>query len=130
MKQATCSCAQLRVACDGEPLKVSICHCDACRKRTGSAFGAAVFYPRGKISAQGEERMFTRPADSGRNVTFHFCPHCGSNVWWEPERMPDRVGVALGAFADPDFPMPDQSVSDARRYSWIKFPEAMQKRAE
>ncbi|HEY7979342.1 MAG TPA: GFA family protein [Rhizomicrobium sp.] len=130
MRQARCSCGQLRVVCEGEPAKVSICHCDACRLRTGSVFGIAVFYPREAVKAEGDQRDHTRKADSGRNVTFHFCPYCGSSVWWEPERMPDRVAVALGAFADPDFPMPDQSVNDARRYKWIEFPEAMQKRAE
>jgi hypothetical protein len=130
MKQAACSCGQLRVDCDGEPLKVSICHCDACRLRTGSAFGIAVFYPRDAVTAQGEQRDHMRKADSGRNVTFHFCPQCGSSVWWEPDRMPDRVAGALGAFADAEFPMPDQSVNDARRYKWIEFPDALQKRVE
>jgi hypothetical protein len=130
MKRATCGCGQLRADCDGDPLKVSICHCDACRRRTGSAFGIAVFFSRAAVMVEGEARTHTRKADSGRDVTFHFCPHCRSSVWWEPERMPDRVAVALGAFADPDFPMPDQSVSDARRYKWIAFPDAMQKRAE
>ena len=130
MRQAQCSCGQLREACEGAPLKVSVCHCDACRLRTGSAFGIAVFYPRGAVKAEGGERTHTRKADSGFDVIFHFCPHCGSSVWWEPSRTPDRVAVALGAFADPNFPMPDQSVNDARRYPWIEFPAAMQRRKE
>lgn len=89
-----------------------------------------MFYPRAAVKAEGEDRTHTRKGDSGFDVTFHFCPHCGSSVWWEPSRMPDHIGVALGAFADPEFPMPDQSVNDARRYKWIEFPGAMQKRAE
>jgi hypothetical protein len=128
MKQARCSCGKLRVSCEGAPSGVSICHCDACRRRTGSAFGIAAFYPRHAVRIEGAARAFTRDSDSGHAVTFHFCPDCGSTIWWEPARKPDMIGIGIGAFADPDYPMPDQSVSDARRYGWIAFPDAMAKR--
>ena len=130
MKQAQCSCGGLRVLCEGAPVSVSICHCDACRRRTGSAFGIAAFYPRDAVRVEGAARAFTRDSDSGHAVTFHFCPDCGSTIWWEPSRKPGMIGVGIGAFADPDYPMPDQSVSDARRYAWVQFPEAMKRRAE
>ena len=58
-------------------------------------------------------------------MTFHSCAICGSNLWWEPERMPHLVGVAVGAFADPDFPMPEQAVWTEEMHSWIRLPEAM-----
>jgi hypothetical protein len=41
----------------------------------------------------------------------HFCPECGSTVFWEPARMPRLIGVTVGAFGDPSFPRPEQSVS-------------------
>ena len=130
MKEAQCSCGKLSVLCEGEPAMVSICHCDACRRRTGSAFGIAAFYPRAAVRIEGERRAFTRDSDAGHAVTFHFCPDCGSTLYWEPSRKPDMIGVGIGAFADPDYPMPDQSVSDGRRYSWVQFPEAMKRRAD
>jgi hypothetical protein len=52
-------------------------------------------------------------------VNFHFCPLCGSTVFWGPERKPDAVGVAVGSFADPAFPSPSQSVYDERRHAWV-----------
>ncbi len=125
---AHCSCGQLRALCDGAPDKVSICHCNECRRRTGSAFGIAAFYPRERVRAQGREKTFSRNADSGFAVLFHFCPDCGASIYWEPSRKPDMIGVAAGAFADPKLPMPDQSVSDDMRHAWIAFPEAMTKR--
>ena len=36
---AACHCGQLHLAVEGEPFAVSICHCLACQRRTGSAFG-------------------------------------------------------------------------------------------
>ena len=129
-RKAECSCGQLWVACRGEPEKVSICHCDACRRRTGSAFGISVFYKRENAQAGGESISFKRDADAGFAVIFHFCPHCGSTLFWEPSRKPGMIGVAAGAFAEADFAMPEQSVWDSHRYGWIEFPQAMQRRPE
>jgi hypothetical protein len=33
--------------------------------------------------------------------------------------MPDLIGVAAGAFADPAFPAPSQSVWQERRHPWV-----------
>ena len=46
-----------------------------------------------------------RSCDSG-GVTYHFCPVCGSTVYWELAIAPDFLGVAVGTFADPSFPPP------------------------
>ena len=122
-RTATCACGQLRVVCRGEPLKVSLCHCLDCQKRTGSTYGIAAFFAREEVTAEGRANTFTRKSDSGFDVTFRFCPNCGSNVYWEPARMPDLIGVAVGAFADPSFPAPTQSVWNERRHPWVRFPE-------
>jgi hypothetical protein len=45
-------------------------------------------------------------------MTFHFCPECGSTLFWEPERIPQPIGVAVGAVADPSFPQPERSTTN------------------
>ena len=100
---------------------VSLCHCRACQKRTGSTFGIAAFFPSEAVEAQGTSQSYTRPSDSGHSVTFHFCPTCGSTVFWMPERKPDAVAVAVGAFADPDFAAPTKAVHSASRHAWVTF---------
>ncbi len=114
-----CGCGQLRATCRAEPRLVSVCHCLDCQRRTGSAFGIAAFWPRDAVSAEGRAGIFTRPGASGLSIRFHFCPDCGSTVYWEPERRPDMVAVAVGAFADPDFPPPTQAVWAERRHPWV-----------
>jgi hypothetical protein len=51
-------------------------------------------------------------------VTSHFCPVCGSTVYWELTVAPDVLAVAVGAFADPGFPPPRFSVYERRRHAW------------
>ena len=118
-RTATCACGQLQVACSGEPLRVAVCHCLDCQKRTGSPFGAAAFFARKDIAATGTWKTFQRSSASGATVSFHFCSDCGSTVFWERERSPDLVGVAVGSFADPAFPAPSLSVFDERRHAWV-----------
>ena len=116
---AACACGQVRVACQGEPLKVSLCHCRECQRRSGGPFGVAAFFPSEAVAVTGETQAFRRASDSGFDVVFHFCPRCGSTLWWQAQRMPDRIAVASGAFADPDFPAPTQAVYREHRHVWL-----------
>ena len=116
---ATCACGQLSIRCLGEPTKVSLCHCLACQKRTGSTYGVAAFFWRKDVEPQGATQSYTRQSDSGHPITFHFCPDCGSTVFWKPHRKPDTMAVAVGSFADPTFPPPTQAVFTAQRHPWV-----------
>ena len=122
---AECHCGSVRLRCEGEPAKVSICCCIACQRRTGSVFSAAVFFKRERVSVTGKTQTYARPSASGFQVTFHFCPVCGSNPFWLPDRLPDRIGVAIGAFADPNFQRPDQAVWTKSRHAWLDLPSDM-----
>jgi hypothetical protein len=122
IRQASCACGQLKLACEGGPVRISMCHCLACQKRTGSAFGVQARFPRERVTVEGRASQFTRTADSGNTITFNFCPACGSTVCWQVSNQPDLVAVAVGAFADPKFPAPRHSVYEKRRHSWVSVP--------
>ena len=103
-----------------------MCHCLDCQRRTGSAFSVAVFYAREQVTVEsGASQWFERPSASGFPVRFHFCGQCGSNVYWEPARLPELIGVAIGAFADPAFPSPQQSVWTRDKHEWLELPAAI-----
>jgi len=72
---ATCSCGQLSVTCEGEPVRISMCHCLECQKRTGSTFGAQARWPREKVTISGSSTQYVRVGDSGNKVTFIFVRH-------------------------------------------------------
>ncbi len=122
-RSASCSCGQLSARCEGEPVRISMCHCLACQRRTGSIFGVQARFPRDRVVVHGDAREYVRIADSGGKLTFRFCPACGSTVCYELDTMPGLVAVAVGAFADPAFPPPAFSVYGARRHPWAAFPE-------
>jgi hypothetical protein len=106
---AACDCGRLRATCEGEPVRVSVCHCLECQKRTGSVFGVSARYPKEKVKAEGPSRQYTRIADSGFKVTFDFCPSCGTTVHWHRGREgwgpSDSEGLCvLGHAPIPAFP--------------------------
>jgi len=107
-----------------------MCHCLDCQRRTGSLFGIAAFFDREVVSVvAGVSKTFTRDSSYvGSLVTFHFCPECGSTVFWERESVPGLIGVAVGSFADPSFPQPDQSVWMAHKHPWLSLPDGMRRR--
>jgi hypothetical protein len=117
---AACNCGQLRLTCEGEPLRVSMCHCLECQRRTGAVFANQAWFEPRQIALSGTATEFTRLGDSGRSVTFRFCPVCGSTVYWEAEGFPGMIAVAVGAFADPDFPAPTLSGWERRRHHWVE----------
>ena len=121
--EASCHCGQLRLKLSGNPQLVSSCHCQACQRRTGAVFGAQAFFPKSQVvSMVGEHRAFRRQGDSGNWLTFQFCPTCGSTVFWGGEQAPDTICVAVGTFADPDFPAPSRTIWTETKHDWLPFP--------
>lgn len=121
-REAGCSCGQLRLLAEGEPLRVSVCHCLACQRRTGSAFGFQARFPRERVTVTGDARDYVRISDDGEPRTFRFCPECGATVYYVLESAPDVIAVPVGAFADPAFPEPHVSVWERRKHGWVLPP--------
>lgn len=121
-RRASCCCGQLAVTCEGEPVRVGVCHCLACQQRTGSIFGVQARFSRDKVTHEGRAREYVRVGDDGCRLTFRFCPECGSTVWYTIDADPDLVGVPVGGFADPAFPPPTYSVYENRRHPWAHTP--------
>ena len=90
MRQAACSCRQLTLTIEGEPTRISICHCLECQRRTGAVISNQARFRREQITIAGNSTAWTRMAESGNALTFHFCPTCGSAVF---STSTDRTGT-------------------------------------
>lgn len=124
-RTASCQCGQLCIEVHGDPLGVGVCHCLACQRRTGSVFAALASFAA-PYTVSGRASEYVRVGDQGARFVFRFCPVCGTNLFHTEEGVGDRVSVAVGAFADPDFPAPQVSVYDCRRHGWVRMPDGVQ----
>ncbi len=76
--EATCSCGQLRATAEGDPIRVSVCHCLACQRRTGSAFGVQARFAGEQVAVSGDWQEYVRLSDEdGEPRRFRFCGRCG-----------------------------------------------------
>jgi hypothetical protein len=121
-RRAACCCGQLYLTIEGEPSRISMCHCLECQRRTGAVISNQARFRREQITINGKATTWVRTAESGNTLTFHFCPTCGSTVYWENEGFPGIVAVAIGNFADPHFPAPTIAVWEESRHSWVSLP--------
>lgn len=121
-RTAACGCGQLTITVHGETLGTGVCHCLACQRRTGSVFAAlAAFSPPFEVTGTATE--YVRAGDQGARFRFRFCPICGSTVFHTEEGQEAAcVLVAVGAFADPSFAPPQDSVYECRRHAWVQLP--------
>lgn len=111
-------------------MRVTICHCLACQRRTGSVFGVQARFDAEQVTIEGDSRQFVRVSDSGDGeAVFHFCPDCGATVYYTLNVMPGFVAVPVGAFADPSFPPPVRSIWEERRHSWVQLPDGIEREA-
>lgn len=120
-RAAQCCCGALAAAAEGEPAVVSLCHCLECQRRTGAPFGVGAYYEEAQVRLSGPSKVYERSVE-GRKLSFHFCPDCGSTVYWRAAGHPGRVAIAVGAFADPHFPKPARSVFERSRHDWVGVP--------
>jgi hypothetical protein len=79
---AECHCGQLRAITSGEPESVYVCHCKACQRRTGAIIHNGSRWLKSQVRIEGEHKIYARKGDSGFEIRFHFCPNCGSSVFW------------------------------------------------
>src|SRR5687768_4435243 len=119
---ASCSCGQLTAQVVGDPVRVSICHCLACQRRTGSVFGEQARFPLVNVTVAGESTEYVRVGDEGSRIRFHFCPRCGATVYYALEGLDEFLAIPVGAFADPGFPTPGVSVYEDRKHGWVVPP--------
>ena len=126
-REAACSCGQLRATVEGDPIRVSVCHCLACQRRTGSVFGAQARFAAEQVTVEGRYTDFHRNSDDGEERTFHFCPDCGASIFYDAPFMPGMVAIPVGAFADPYFPPPVRSIYEERRHAWVSLPDGIER---
>jgi hypothetical protein len=121
VRHAACRCGALTAECRGEPVRISVCHCLECQRRSGSAFSAQVRFPSADVTVSGDPTVYETTGDSGRWARFRFCPSCGGTIAYDIEALPGLTAIPLGAFADPEFPAPAFSVWEERKHRWVEI---------
>jgi hypothetical protein len=97
-----CVCGAVRYTTRGEPLRVTVCHCTWCQRRTGTAFAVEPVFNDAQVEIRGELTKYRHISDeSGRWLDLEFCPRCGTNIGFTLEWRPGLRLIDAGTFDDP-----------------------------
>jgi hypothetical protein len=136
VRTSSCNCGKLSLTYDGpDPERISMCQCYECQRRTGSVFSVQARLPVEHVTIDGPSSTWSFPNDDGKpaefrscdsgGATYHFCPACGSTVYWDIDAAQEILGVAVGGFIDPTFPPPMISGFEAYGADWAMNPSAL-----
>ncbi|KAH8689388.1 DUF636 domain protein [Talaromyces proteolyticus] len=129
-----CLCGKIRYDVSGPPITRVICHCDNCRRSTGSAFMANNFYKKNQLQIHNSEGALLRTyldgqTDSKHTVKRSFCGNCGSHLFITNDSDPmlaDAVIVTTGTMDRHQLQStgdggwaPEQEFFCKRRAKWI-----------
>lgn len=115
-----CYCGAVRFEITGESDWIGHCHCESCRRQSGSVMTTfAGFKPGQVIFTAAVPKRFT--TDDG--VTRSFCEHCGSPVAYETSDRPDEIHLQLGLFDDLERLAPQDHSFLEEKVSWLHVDE-------
>ena len=114
-----CLCGGVAFEYNGVVGPANYCHCEDCRRCTGSSFNIGVRLVRSEFRiTSGTPRGFTKRGDSSQELTRHFCPNCGSPLFTSAPKHPDLVYVKAGVLDDPSLVQPTHENWVASAVAW------------
>ena len=101
-----CLCGRVKYQSYSDPKAIFNCHCNDCRRATGSVFGTNLFVPENTVEIKGNVSSFTHKADSGSTMTKLFCPKCGSLLFGKNSAKPNVMSIRAGTVEQVDIIKP------------------------
>ncbi len=113
-----CLCGAVRYTCSAEPMMAGHCHCEDCRRSSGSGHCSHMGAPEDAVTLTGETTAYERPAESGNVIARHFCPTCGAAVFSRNSGMPGVLFLRASSLDDLEVFKPQMHVYAASAASW------------
>jgi hypothetical protein len=107
-REGGCLCGAVRFRVSGAPLRVGLCHCQDCRRASGSFFTPFGVWPIAAYTSSGKMRTFAQRS---------FCPNCGGRIAWLRN---DEAEIMLGSLdIAPSDLIPEYELWTSRRENWL-----------
>ena len=122
----SCFCGAVRFEVDLPTLFCGHCHCSMCRRSNGAAFVTwfAVSMEQFRL-LEASSLLRHRSSDHG---TRSFCGRCGSPLFCESSRHPERIDITLASMEGAIDRQPQAHVYYDCRAEWIDDLEELPKR--
>ena len=95
-----CLCGAITYEADGQPIVVAQCHCDECRRLSGTGHTVGAMFSSEAVTLSGTLRKFKYLSGKGSEVSKAFCAQCGSPIYGTNSRIPNHLTLTLGSMND------------------------------
>lgn len=117
MPTGGCHCGAVRYEMPAEAIHQALCHCSDCRRHSGAPMVAWGLVRQDQLQVTGETKEYAS-SESGRR---HFCPACGTSLFYTNEIVfPGQVDVQVATLDDPDAIAPTAQIQTAERIGWME----------
>ena len=118
MRSGHCHCEAIRFELSGEPTWTALCHCSDCRRHAGAPAVGWAAYPEDALKVvKGKPKIYESSANGRR----HFCPDCGSGLfYYNAVNLPGIADVQIATLDDPASLAPTIQVQAAERIAWME----------
>ncbi|KAJ3543279.1 hypothetical protein NM208_g3661 [Fusarium decemcellulare] len=119
----SCLCGDIKFTISGDPVAQALCHCLDCRRISGSVCSFNWVVPFQMLKVEGSPKTYTNTANTGNEVTSHFCGNCGTTIWRDGPASQGLVYLKAGTIDDAALVNARPPVSEIfckRRIEWVK----------
>lgn len=113
-----CHCGAVRYEVSGEPMTHALCHCRDCRRHAGAPMVGWTMFPAGAVrTVRGAPKVYSS-SEHGRR---HFCPDCGTGLFYiNDEMLPGIIDVQSATLDDPEAIPARVHIQVAERIGWME----------
>lgn len=115
--QGGCHCGAIRYQVECEPKTHALCHCTDCRRHAGAPMVGWTMYPVGACTVTRGTPKIYASSEHGRR---HFCPDCGTGLFYKNDAMlPGIIDIQSATFDDPAAVPARVHIQTADRIPWM-----------
>ncbi|MGI9479020.1 MAG: GFA family protein [Hyphomicrobiaceae bacterium] len=120
-----CLCGAVRYKSEAEPVLQALCHCQTCRKNSGSAFSFNVAVPEDSLVVEGDGLQTYEDHSGASTQAFmrNFCGKCGSHIFSLGPAYGPLAFIKAGTLGDASWVAPELHIWCAEKLPWTMIPE-------
>ncbi|WP_038167225.1 GFA family protein [Verrucomicrobium sp. BvORR106] len=116
-----CLCGKTRYEAAGSPHDITHCHCEDCRRSSGSAFVTWASFRSADFAFTSGDPKTLEWASRFRG----FCPECGTPLTFQAEPGADDVAVTVASLDEPGVVIPADHTWTQDRLPWIHLDDGL-----
>jgi len=119
-----CLCGKVRYQIAKQPVAMMYCHCEECRRATGSSLNTSIFVQRDQFKLVSGESLVSYHETSPDNLR-HFCSGCGSPLFKFFPEPPGMMTVRAGTLDSDPGVRPAGHIWVSEKAPWFEIADGL-----